>query len=69
MASGVPAHRVMLWSIVPGTLAFLAIAFLVVERPHERPDSARTVVASLAATPPAFRRYLGGILLFGSGDF
>ena len=69
MASGVPAHHVMLWSIVPGTLAFLAIAFLVVERPRDHPHTTRTVRASLAATPPPFRRYLGGILLFGCGDF
>lgn len=69
IASGVPAHHVMLWSIVPGTLAFLAITLLVVERRRDDVPGAHTFRASLTATPPAFRRYLGGILLFGSGDF
>ncbi len=59
----------MLWSLVPGALAFLAIAVLVVERPCAKPVARRTFRAHLAETSSAFRRYLAGILLFGCGDF
>jgi hypothetical protein len=69
IALGEPAHRVMLLSIVPGVLAFLAMVILVVESPRDVPPVTRTFRASLTETPSPFRRYLGGILLFGCGDF
>jgi MFS family permease len=66
---GTEARHVMRWSLLPGILAFLSITLLVVERPHRPPERPRTFQASLAGTGPAFRRYLAGILVFGSGDF
>jgi MFS family permease len=69
IAAGIRAQHVMLWSLLPGILAFLAIAALVVERPRDRPLVARTFRGNLAATSAPFRRYLGGILIFGCGDF
>jgi MFS family permease len=66
---GIPANRVMLWSLVPGVIAFLAITILVVERPHDPAPAPATWSRSLGDTPPRFRRYLRGIFLFGCGDF
>ena len=69
MARGTaPAHLVRA-SVIPGFLAFLAIALLVVEGPHE-PRLARFHLAGeLSKVGRPFRTYLGGILLFGCGDF
>jgi MFS family permease len=69
IAAGVRAQHVMLWSLLPGAFAFLAIVGLVVERPHDRPLAARTFRGNLAETGAPFRRYLAGILIFGCGDF
>jgi len=69
IAAGVRPEHVMLWSLVPGILAFLAIALLVMERPHTKPVARRTFRAHLAETSAPFRQYLAGILLFGCGDF
>jgi MFS family permease len=60
----------MLWSLIPGLLAFLSIAFIVVEKPHAggaRPR--RSFLADVRRTGPSFQRYLISIFLFGCGDF
>jgi Na+/melibiose symporter-like transporter len=59
----------MFVSLVPGSLAFLSIAWLVVESAHEPRRAAFHLGAELAGTGRPFRRYLVGILAFGAGDF
>lgn len=70
VSRGVPAPRVMLWSLVPGLLAFLSIALIVVERPRSGAARKRPgFTADLKATGAPFRRYLLSIFVFGCGDF
>ena len=70
LARGVEARHVMFASLLPGLLAFLSIALLVRETPAAvRSERARSILGGLRGTGPAFHRYLGAILLFGSGDF
>ncbi len=69
LARGVETRQLMLVSLLPGLLAFLAIAFLVIEAPHVPRDARFRLWNELRGTGRAFRRYLGGILLFGCGDF
>jgi len=70
LARGVEARHVMFASLLPGLLAFLSIALLVRETPAAvRSARARSILGGLRGTGPAFHRYLGAILLFGSGDF
>jgi MFS family permease len=70
IAAGVQPQHVMIWSLAPGLLAFLAITLLVVERPRAEPVAPRrTFRAHLTDTTSDFRRYLTGILIFGCGDF
>ncbi len=61
----------MRWTLVPGALASLTIATLVhdagkVSGGH---DPRAGFLASLRAMPAAFNRALGGIFVFGLGDF
>jgi MFS family permease len=69
LAAGVLPRHLMLVSVLPGLLAFLAITFLVVETPHSPRRAAFAPWRELAATGRPFRQYLTGILLFGCGDF
>lgn len=70
IASGGEPQRVMLWSLAPGLLAFLAIAVLVVERPRPHDGGPRPgFVANVRATGAPFRRYVGAVFAFGCGDF
>ena len=69
LARGVQPGHLMLASLLPGLLAFLAIALLVVERPHDPRRAPFSLWAELEGTGRPFRRYLSGILLFGCGDF
>jgi len=69
LAEGVAARHLMLVSLLPGLLAFLAIAFLVVESPHVPRRGRIGLLSELHSTGRPFRRYLTGILLFGCGDF
>ncbi len=69
LALGVAPRRLMLVSLLPGLLAFLSIAFLVVERAHEPRPASFDLRGELAGTGPQFRKYLLGILVFGAGDF
>jgi len=69
LAWGAAPRDVMVWSLLPGVAAFLAIAVLVKER-HRLPAAGSTGVhPRFAGLGAPFRRYLGGILLFGCGDF
>lgn len=66
---GAEYRSVLLWAIVPGLAAVAAVGLLVRER-----DPVETAAPRIAPTPkPAFPRpfwlLLGGILLFGLGDF
>jgi MFS family permease len=69
LSSGLAPHQVMIGSLLPGLLAFLAIAFLVRERPGPTGFKPLGIRESLAGTGAPFRRYLGGIFIFGCGDF
>ena len=69
LAWGVEPRHLMFVSLVPGSLAFLSIAWLVVERAHEPRRASFRIGAELAGTGRPFRRYLIGILVFGAGDF
>ena len=66
---GASSRQVMVGSLLPGLLAFLAIAILVKERRRTTPAASSGFRASLAGTGVPFRRYLTGVLLFGCGDF
>jgi MFS family permease len=69
LARGVEARNLMLVSLAPGFLAFLAMACLVVERPHVPRRTSFSLRGELLGTGRPFRRYLVGILVFGAGDF
>lgn len=69
VAGGTPPRSILWWSLLPGSLAFLAIALVVRERPEHEPKAPRKIWASFAATGLPFRRYLIGIGIFGAGDF
>jgi len=70
IAGGDEPRHVMLWSLLPGLLAFLAIAVIVVEQPRQRTAAAdRTFLGNVRATGRPFRRYLVAIFVFGCGDF
>ena len=69
LARGVELGHLMLVSLLPGLLAFLAIALLVVERPHVPRRARFSLWGELKGTGRPFRRYLSGILIFGCGDF
>jgi MFS family permease len=65
----VPWLRTLLWiSLVPGVLAALVFAWTVPEKPRTKPRLFAFREA-LRAMPSGFRRYLGGVGLFGCGDF
>jgi MFS family permease len=69
LAQGVEARHLMLASLLPGFLAFLAIALLVVEAPHAPRQTRFGLLSELQGMGLPFRRYLTGILVFGCGDF
>lgn len=63
--------RIILWAIVPGLLAAIAMMVLVRERPRlPAPVEGRAgSIPALASLPPQFRRFLLALFVFGSGDF
>ena len=69
LAHGVAPRELMVGSLVPGILAFLAIVFLVKESPNPGKGRSVGIRASLQGIGKPFRRYLAGIFLFGCGDF
>lgn len=61
--------RLVLWlSIIPGALAVVAFLTLVNDPLQSRNPDLR-FFASLRALPNKFKRYLGAVGIFGSGDF
>jgi MFS family permease len=72
---GMPARTLLLYAFIPGTLAAAAVYFLVRERADVEPVPAvepPPPSQSQRATPPLPRAYwwfLGGVCLFGLGDF
>lgn len=63
-----PFRVIFLLSLIPGVLAPLMFALLVRET-RRQPKPAMTLIASLRQLTPAFRKFLLGVGLFGSGDF
>jgi len=63
-----PFRTVMWLAIIPGVLAVLAFLTLVRD-PEESPNPALRLFHALAGLPGRFKRYLGAVALFGSGDF
>lgn len=67
-ATGHHYPSIFAWTLVPGLLAAVCIAWAVVE--HERPPMRPlSWNASLRALPGPYRRLLLAVALFGSGDF
>ena len=61
--------RLVLWvSIIPGVLAVLSFLTLV-QDPEHSPNPALQFFRALRGLPSRFKRYLGAVALFGSGDF
>ena len=68
LATWFAAREIFLFTLVPGMLAALLIAFLVKEKRHE-PSPNRTFSASLRALPHGFRKFLTGVGISGTGDY
>ncbi|MEA9979954.1 MULTISPECIES: MFS transporter [unclassified Pseudomonas] len=61
--------RFVLWlSMIPGTLAVLAFLTLVKDPEHSRNPELK-FFAALRGLPTRFKRYLGAVGVFGTGDF
>ncbi len=56
------------WTLVPGLIAAVVIAFLVQER-ERLPVAHISFGERLRALPVAYRKFLVGVSLFGAGDF
>jgi MFS family permease len=69
LAGDLHAFNLIFWlAAIPGILAALSIVALVSERPHRTLNGA-SFSDSLRLLPPAFRRYVVGVFIFGCGDF
>jgi MFS family permease len=68
VACGLPPREVILWSIVPASIPVLSILLFTRDRAHPRVH-ASTKKTARAPLPAEFKRFLGGVLLFGMGDF
>jgi MFS family permease len=61
--------RLVFWlSVIPGTLAVLAFLSLVKDSEHS-PNPELKFLAALRGLPARFKRYLGAVGIFGTGDF
>ncbi len=80
--SGASVRSVILWSIVPSAVSVAAIVLFTRDRvaPRPAPDAAAAPAPDAAGTPRApraprapfpreYRLFVGGVLLFGLGDF
>jgi MFS family permease len=65
--AGATFTQVILWSIIPSALSFLAVVFLTRDRIIEKTEP--TPKVKHAPFPRAFWLFVGGVLLFGLGDF
>ena len=69
LGSAIEAYKIAFWlAAIPGILAALSILLLVKETPHPTLGNV-SLIGSFRALPAPFRRYLAGILVFGSGDY
>jgi MFS family permease len=70
IAGGEAPQHVLLWSLIPGLLAFLSIALIVVEVPRRDGHGSRSSFReNVRATGRPFQRLLVAIFAFGCGDF
>jgi MFS family permease len=70
IAGGAAPQHVLLWSLIPGLLAFLSIALIVVEKAGSAGRGAKsTFLSNVRATGQPFQRLLVAIFAFGCGDF
>ena len=69
LLSLVPLRSVFLLAVIPGVLAAVAIGTLVRTQSPAAGHGARPFAASLRSLPPAYRRFLAAVFLFGIGDF
>jgi len=60
--------RILLWTMAPGFLAIMAIG-IVVREEKRVPAKNLSFAHSLKELKPDFRKFLGGVALFGAGDF
>jgi MFS family permease len=68
-ADAAEPFRFVFWlTLIPGVLAVLAFLTLVKD-PEHSPNPALRFFAALRTLPTRFKRYLGAVGLFGSGDF
>jgi MFS family permease len=62
-------RRIFLLSLLPGALSAVAFFFLVREPAERRDDTRPQFPGWGAAAPPAYRRFLVAVGIFGAGDF
>ncbi|MGH7780769.1 MAG: MFS transporter [Candidatus Binataceae bacterium] len=62
-------RRIFIISLIPGVLSAAAFFFFVREPKQDEPEQTRRFGGWKAATPPAFRRFLAAVGVFGAGDF
>lgn len=67
-APDIPFRTIFLLSLIPGLSAPLAFALMVRETARQ-PRPGMKLAASIRELPPAFRRFVAGVGLFGLGDF
>jgi MFS family permease len=61
-------HWLFAFTLIPGILAALCIAFLVHEKPH-KPQHQAGIISGMKLLPSDFNRYLIGVGIAGIGDF
>jgi len=69
LVASMSIREILLWAVIPGFIAFVAIWLFLRERdtaPHPRP---RPLVASLKGLPSRFKAFLSAVLVFGIADF
>ncbi len=69
LVSIVGVRGALRWTVVPGVLAALAFAWLVPAGRQPQQHRPASFFSSLRQLPPQFRHFLGGVLVFGLGDF
>lgn len=63
-----PYRIIFLLSVIPGLIAFLSVLVLVTEQPTPGKPG-RKLWRSVRDLPRPFLRFLGGVAIFGAGDF
>lgn len=71
VVAGLAFRTIILWTLVPGLLAAASIFFLARDREvtHSRPTNGVETSRRRLTLPRSFRFFLGGVFLFGLGDF